>query len=107
MNQADHEVNFWKGLVVSLGIDGFLELRKKDWFEKTKFFRNSIDKEQGQGIDVGCGPHSIFEQSDLDIVAIDPLMNQYKELIDLPVRNPHLNMSGEEIGLTPLTQKGR
>ena len=34
----------------------------------------------GRGLDVGCGPTSVFEHSGLDMVAIDPLMEEYQKM---------------------------
>ena len=34
----------------------------------------------GKGLDVGCGPVSIFEYSGLDMCAIDPLMEEYQKM---------------------------
>jgi len=35
---------------------------------------------RGCGLDVGCSPVSVFEQSGLDMYAVDPLMEEYQKL---------------------------
>lgn len=90
--QQQIEVNFWRGLFNQLGEAGFLELRKKDFEEKTKYFKASKDPlddalgydlkaEKGNGLDLGCGLVSIFEFSDIKGVrACDPLLPEYDSI---------------------------
>lgn len=93
-NQQIEEINFWKNLYNSLGQEGFLALRKADYLEKTKYFRESLEAETGKGLDVGCGMLSILEFSPLNnVYAIDPLLVEYheaalKDIIAAKVLNP-------------------
>jgi hypothetical protein len=34
------EIDFWKNLYLLNGEDKFLEIRRKDWFDKTEFLKN-------------------------------------------------------------------
>lgn len=80
MNEKQQaEVQFWTNLYKELGNEGFNELRRKDYQEKTKHFKG-LEEETGVGIDMGCGLKSIFEHSSLNIVAVDPLMDEYKQI---------------------------
>ena len=80
------ELAFWKGEIERLGKEGFLKVRKADWTEKTKHFQPALDKEIGDGLDLGCGLMTIFEYAprlNQHITATDPLLPEYYSLLDL------------------------
>lgn len=100
-NKEKWEMSFWQNMAFNLGADGFRNLREWDLAYKTKFF-NGIFDETGRGLDCGCGPISVFEFSKNKIIAIEPLLERFREII--PFENTknvkYLQMSGEEIQFT-------
>ena len=95
------ELAFWKNEFDRLGEDGFLELRKNDYIEKTKHFKEYLEKEAGEGLDVGSGLFSIFEFAPLDrvkITAIDPLMDEYTWIFSYRDKVLHYQNDGEALG---------
>lgn len=75
-----YELAFWKGLLNNLGEEGFLELRRKDFENKTKWFGDFY--KQGTGLDLGSGLISIFEFAPTkNVIACDPLMDEYDKLL--------------------------
>lgn len=99
-SHAREEIGFWKSLYAGLGEEGFAKLRTHDANEKTKFFPQ-VWEEKGKGIDVGCGLQSIFAFHPFEgsVEAIDPLMNEYKEIVSFENtdRVSYSHMSGEEL----------
>jgi SAM-dependent methyltransferase len=83
------ELQFWKSLYQSGDLDA---IRDKDKVEKTKFFGEM----EGKGLDLGCGIVSIFEGQD-NVIAIDPLMDEYDKVLNIKHNTPHLNMDGEKL----------
>jgi len=78
--QQKAEVEFWTNLLNEVGEKDFIELRRQDYFDKTGKFP-SFKEQQGKGLDFGSGLYSIFEFSDKDVVAYDPLMSEYNKLL--------------------------
>ena len=82
--QQEAELDFWKNLYLDLGEKGFRELRQEDYETKTTMFEEHLCTEHGLGLDLGCGPVSIFEFSPLRhkciIFATDPLMEKYQKI---------------------------
>lgn len=97
MNQKQQvEMGFWQNLFDSKG-EGYWEFRGKDAEWKMKSFRQ-LKGEKGIGLDVGCGLGSVFEFTDLNVIAIDPLMDEYRRIANLKDSNViYQNMDGEDI----------
>jgi len=90
------EVGFWKGLYAQ--IPDYRTFRHEDGRAKMKIFTDLPNRE-GQGLDVGCGLISIFERFSNTVVAIDPLVAEYRKIADMPdtERVKYLCASGENI----------
>jgi|2_EtaG_2_1085320.scaffolds.fasta_scaffold56322_2 ubiquinone/menaquinone biosynthesis C-methylase UbiE len=84
------ELKFWKNINKTVNLDKMLS---ESLIYKTKFFK----KMEGKGLDVGCGIVSIFEGQD-NVIAIDPLMNEYKKITKRKYKTPHICMDGEKLG---------
>ena len=94
-NKQKNEIDFWKTLYS--GKDDYFCFRREDGLNKMKFFDGLIDRE-GIGIDVGCGLVSVFSRMDNKIVAIDPLLEEYNEIVvDNASNIKYLCASGEDI----------
>lgn len=83
-NKAERELTWWKEYISQVGVDGFLQERNKDW-EKFSANLPALKTEVGKGLDLGCGPRSVLEFSGLTFVGQDPLVEYYRQLIDIPV----------------------
>jgi len=93
--KQQNELDFWKWLYSTK--DNYLAFRKEDSKEKMKYFDDLVGKD-GIGIDVGCGLISVFSGLDNKIVAIDPLISGYNQIIEHEEDNiKYLEASGEEI----------
>lgn len=97
-SQKNAEVGFWKQLYYEKGDYGFNEVRKNDLHLKTKYFPGIFD-EQGIGLDCGCGFRSVFEHSKLRVVAIDPLLEEYRKIsnVENTENVSYIEASGEEL----------
>lgn len=74
-------MNYWAGKIAELGGKGeFLRYRAGGYPYRIEQFPD-FEKEKGLGLDYGCGCISIFEWSDKDVVAVDPLVDEYQKLI--------------------------
>jgi len=80
MTKQECEINFWRDLINSK--PDYREYRVKD-IEKYRFLYDELIKETGKGLDYGCGPMSMLSASGLKFTACDPLIDEYRELIDL------------------------
>lgn len=87
MNEKQrHELAYWADRIDRCGGWGkFLEYRAGGYEYRIEQFPE-FKEEIGKGLDLGCGLLSVFEWSDKDVVAIDPLLERYKKLgwIDSP-----------------------
>lgn len=93
-SKQKNELDFWKWLYSTK--DDYLEFRKQDAKEKMKHF--DISNRNGIGIDVGCGLISVFNGLSNRVVAIDPLLEGYNEIIKHEVDNiRYIEASGEDI----------
>ena len=81
-DKSERELNWWKQYY-HMNKERFYDIRNKDW-EDRSYYLQEIKGETGIGLDYGCGLLSMLEFSDLKFDAIDPLMNEYRELMDLP-----------------------
>jgi SAM-dependent methyltransferase len=82
MNKPEEEFNWWKNFVREKGSD-FSEVRKQDWEDRSKNLLG-LRYEKGLGLDYGSGPLSMLEYSGLCFDAIDPLMDKYRTIQELP-----------------------
>lgn len=82
------ELAFWKRLYADHGSDPerYVAFRAAEYIAKTKRFIG-FERQRGLGLDVGCGLVSIFERSPKQVWAIDPLMCEYRKILDLPHDN--------------------
>ena len=92
-NKEQHEISFWKNFINNKDFKLFRS-NEDNW--KIDEFLDLRDR-KGKGIDVGCGPLSVFEDTNNNIVAIDPLMDEYKNIYKESTRINHLKISGEEL----------
>lgn len=92
-NKEQHEISFWQDFIK--GKD-FKEFRNSQDNWKIDEFPELRDRD-GSGIDVGSGPLSVFEDTKNNIIAIDPLMDEYKKIYKEETRIKHIKASGEEL----------
>lgn len=94
-NKQKNELDFWKWLYQDK--DNYIEFRKQDAKEKMKYFKDLVDRD-GIGVDVGCGLISVFHGMENRVIAIDPLMEGYNQILRKEDDNiKYLEASGEEI----------
>jgi len=76
------EVNWWRNFIKPMGRAGFLDIRRQDW-DVTVRYLPEILAATGRGLDLGCGPVSIFERSKIsgEVYAVDALLSEYKKII--------------------------
>lgn len=106
-NQAQMEIGFWRDLYRQLGHDKFLAQRKFDGDEMVGFLSGLGEALRDPSLhilEVGSGLVSALSMIDgfkAHLTSLDPLMNQYNQVIDLS--DPKLpgclywNGSGEEM----------
>lgn len=92
-NKQQLELYFWKHLISETNFEEFRE--KEDSWKIDTF--PCLRGRLGRGLDVGCGPVSVFEKTSNYITAIDPLMDEYRKLISIDSKIKYLNASGENI----------
>lgn len=85
MSQADEEVKFWRELYERNGEQGFLEIRRQDFQDKTEYFPELL-AEKGVGLDLGSGLVSIFRFSNLTYHASDPLAEEFTKIYPFQYR---------------------
>lgn len=94
-NKEKNELDFWKYLYSTK--EDYLEFRKQDAKEKMKHFKDLVDRD-GIGVDVGCGLISVFHGMENRVIALDPLMEGYNQILRHEEDNiKYLEASGEEI----------
>lgn len=94
-NKQQNELDFWKWLYSTK--DNYLEFRKQDAKVKMKHFANLVNR-NGVGVDVGCGLISVFHGMENRVIALDPLMEGYNQILRSEDDNiRYLEASGEEI----------
>lgn len=91
-NKQFFEVEFWKNLYKSR--PDYKDFRFQDGQEKMKFFPDLINR-KGKGLDLGCGLLSVFTGLSNQITAVDPLMDEYRAILDLP--DNHIKADGENL----------
>lgn len=88
-NQAQMEIGFWRDLYRQLGHEKFLAQRKFDGEEMVKFLPGLGDALQNKTLtvlEVGSGLVSALSMVDglrARLLSIDPLMEQYGQVVDL------------------------
>lgn len=85
-SKAPLELEWWRNHFNEMGQDAFLENRKRDYLATLEKFP-SLDGESGIGLDMGNGLVSVFNFSDKNIVAVDPLNDEYKNIIHIEKGN--------------------
>lgn len=74
------EVRFWRDLYDRLGGQrGFIDERRRGLDGVLEWFPELV-AETGWGLDLGCGPVSLFEFTELNMDATDPLLDEYNAL---------------------------
>lgn len=81
-NRTAAELDFWRGWMQR---PDYIQIRKQDYEDKTKFFRPEIDEclaANKLGLDLGCGPESVFEHAPVvepyrRVIPVDALAGQY------------------------------
>lgn len=92
-NKEAKEIEFWKQFVSD---KDFGKFRLLDDAWKINNFPGLRGK-QSRGLDVGCGPLSVFEKTSNNVIAIDPLMDEYFEIYKGERKIKYLKASGENI----------
>jgi SAM-dependent methyltransferase len=100
------EVSFWKNLVQRLGQNGFIAQRSKDFIDNNQGFDNRMVG-NGKTLEVGSGLFSFLEWLGGEVVAVDPLMDEYVKLLNefrIEQKNVDLKQaSGEKLPFMPGT----
>ncbi len=74
------ELEFWKNEVAKYPGEDYARIRTAT-MPKLREMWPELKTVEGTGLDVGCGPSSIFEYSRLALLfAIDPLMEEYQKM---------------------------
>ena len=81
MDKSMHEINWWRDFYKK-NRDRFYGIRLDDFIRTSRFFPE-IKDEVGTGLDYGCGLLSMLEFSEKEFDAIDPLVDSYREMLEL------------------------
>ena len=95
-NQSKNELQFWQNLVNSER-DHFSFRRANDFKRREAYLEMDLS---GRGLEIGSGCLSMFEFSNAqEVVAIDPLMEEYKQIypLDQTSRIKYLLGDGENL----------
>jgi ubiquinone/menaquinone biosynthesis C-methylase UbiE len=95
-NQSKNELQFWQNLVNSER-DHFSFRRANDFKRREAYLEMNLS---GRGLEIGSGCLSMFEFSNAqEVVAIDPLMEEYKQIypLDQTGRIKYLLGDGENL----------
>ena len=82
MDKHNEEFN-WLRQFINTNKDNFATIREQDWKNRSRFLFG-LRHEKGLGLDYGSGPLSMLEYSGLLFDAIDPLMDKYRTIQELP-----------------------
>lgn len=100
--QQVHELEFWRNLQRS--VPDFYAFRAAEFHDKIKNFPGFMDdvcQEDVIGLDLGCGPISIFEGGDVNsVVCIDALWDTYAKELAISqdsLKFPHEQGDGEHL----------
>jgi SAM-dependent methyltransferase len=94
------ELDFWRNLLHQHGnSQSFIKFRTSEYQDKIIHFPKFEELTKGKkGIDLGCGLVSVFDDSDLDLIACDPLMDHYLKLIPQSLlKKEHRFEDGEKL----------
>jgi SAM-dependent methyltransferase len=76
------ELAWWEGAYQRLGFEKFKLWMKENWEEYSTIFSPELLLETGIGLDLGSGPFSVFEFSNLNtILAFDSLQREYATFV--------------------------
>lgn len=106
-SQAQMEIGFWRDLYRQLGHEGFLAQRREDGEEMVDnlpLLGEALRNPDLRILEVGSGLVSALSLVDgfsAELVSLDPLMEQYRQILDLdgglPENCSYLNGSGEDM----------
>jgi SAM-dependent methyltransferase len=100
------EVGFWRRCFQEEeeGNGGrWLTRRESDYRETAKWFQPTLDKQEGLGLDLGCGMTSILRFRRFPIVAVDPLLDEYRKIFEDPAGADEVEYrceSGEQLSVS-------
>ncbi len=92
-NKAKFELEFWVNLSKSIDLN---TLRSIEDTWKIDNFPELRDR-KGKGLDLGSGPLSVFEGSKNNIIAVDPLMDEYNKICEKSSNIKYLKADGENL----------
>lgn len=93
------ELNYWQYKKDELGgKEAYLKYRSTGYAYRIEQFPE-FESETGKGLDLGCGMVSVFEWSDKDVVAVDPLIDGYNDICRID--NPRVEYVRTETELLP------
>jgi SAM-dependent methyltransferase len=81
--RQEAELDFWKKDYSKYSRSTYAKVRAGN-LKRIREHWPEIDKLEGTGLDLGCGPCSIFEGSGLEMYAADPLMSEYAKFYKPP-----------------------
>lgn len=73
MSKLQAELDWWINLNSKTD---FVSIRHADYLDKTGYFPE-LATQGGLGLDLGCGPYSIWEFGGKDVIPVDPLIDEY------------------------------
>ena len=80
MAQSQVEVQSWKSFYES-NKGNYNQIRLEDLEHRISKFGETYQKQEGLGLDLGCGLISVFEYSDKNVIACDPLIDEYNGIV--------------------------
>jgi SAM-dependent methyltransferase len=92
--QQQAEVAFWRALHAEKGTS-YYAYRTGEIHEKTRHY--TLWPPAGRGIEVGCGLVSVYDASPLDILCLDPLLDEYDQIIpSINLAKPYARRDAED-----------
>ncbi len=79
-NQQMHETGFWDGYVQRHG-DDYVNVRRREYPDKTRHFDPYWTVQSGLGLEVGSGCVSCLDGCGKTFISLDPLMDYYLTLV--------------------------
>lgn len=85
------ELEFWKEEYAKYEGQDYAAIRSAQYSSLSRFFPHIFELEgtDKEGLDLGCGLVSMFEGADLNMWAVDPLLEEYQKIYE--PENPTVN----------------
>lgn len=100
LDRLEPELLFWKNDIAKYPGEDYGAIRASNYIRLLESWPEMANIE-GRGLDLGCGPVSMFENSGLDMYACDPLMEQYQQLYHIEKPNVKYVLGHKDDGSLP------